>query len=234
LDEGSIKKAMMRRDYILNAIEEFAAVLAKIIGFTNAAEWENASATAAEAFQRLIGVDADEALRLSDTELFARLIEGEPTHVAESKFFMLASLFKATGDVLAGQDRMEEGRQYYLKGLDMLLDSLDRTAIGERPDFVPAVEALVLSLRDAPLPAKTQVMLMRHYERAGEFAKAQDALLTVAETEPPGAELLEFGSSFYQRLLNQSDDALAAGNLSRTEVEAGLAGFRARMAVPRN
>jgi hypothetical protein len=220
---------MLRRDYILNAIEEFAAVLAKILGFSNEAEWQNASAAAAQEFQRLIGVDADEALRLSEAELFARLIDGEPTHLAEKKLFMLATLFKATGDVVAGQGRIDESRQHYLKGLDLLLDAMDRTAIGERPDFVPTVEAFFISLGDAPLPAKTKVMLMRHHEQAGELARAQEALFAIAETEPPGAELLEFGESFYQRLLHRNDAVLLAGNLTRAEVEAGLAGFRAKM-----
>jgi hypothetical protein len=225
---------MIRRDYILNATEEFAAVLAKILGFTKQADWQSASAAAAREFQRLAGVDALQALQLSDTELFARLIQGGPTHVAENKVFMLAMLFKATGDVMAGQGRTEESRQHYLKGLHLLLDTLDRTAIGERPDFVPTVEAFLTGLGDSPLPAKTNAMLMRHHERAGEFAKAEDALFAIAAAEPPGAELLEFGAAFYERLLSRSDAALIAGNLSRAEAQAGLADFRAKMKVPRN
>jgi hypothetical protein len=225
---------MLRRDYILNAIEEFAAVLAKILGFTKEAEWQNASVTATQAFQRLIGVDADQALRMSDTELFALLIKGEPTHVADSKTLMLATLFKATGDVMAGQGRTGESRQHYLKGLDLLLDALDRTAIGERPDFVPTVEAFCISLRDSPLPAKTNVMLMHHHERAGEFAKAEDALFAIVASEPACGELLEFGEAFYKRLLSRSDAALIAGNLSCAEAQAGLADFRAKMKARRN
>ena len=67
---------MIRRDYIIEQIEQFAAVLAKILGFTKKEEWQNASATATGEFQRLIGMDAAQALRISDTELFARLIQG--------------------------------------------------------------------------------------------------------------------------------------------------------------
>src|SRR5208282_6391482 len=120
---------MIRRDYILNAIEEFAAVLAKILGFTKEAQWQSASAAATQEFQRLAGVDALQALGMSETELFARLIQGGPTHVAESKAFMVAMLFKATGDIMAGQGRTAESRRHYLKGLHLLLDTLDRTAI---------------------------------------------------------------------------------------------------------
>jgi hypothetical protein len=225
---------MIRRDYILNAIEEFAAVLAKILGFTKEADWQSASAAATREFQRLAGMDALQALQMSDTELFARLIQGGPTHVAENKVFMLAALFKATGDIMAGQGRTEESRQHYLKGLHLLLDTLDRTAIGGRPDFAPAVEAFLTGLSDSPLPTKTNALLMRHYERAGEFAKAEDALFAIAAAEPPGAELLEFGAAFYERLLSRSDAVLIAGNLSRAEAQAGRADFHAKMKVPRN
>jgi hypothetical protein len=220
---------MIRRDYILNAIEEFAAGLAKILGFTKEAEWQGASVASAQEFQKLIGVNAGKALRLSETELFARLIEGEPTHFAEVKLLMLATLFKANGDVLTGEGRSEEGREHYLKGLDLLLDAMNRTAIGERPDFVPRVEAFLSNLSDAPLPTRTKVALMRHYEQSGDLARAQQALFAIAEAEPPGAELLEFGTAFYQRLLDRSDNALAAGNLSRAEAEAGWVRFQAEL-----
>lgn len=225
---------MIRRDYILDQIQQFTSILAKILGLTKKAEWQNASAEATQEFQRLIGVDAYQALRMSDTELFARLIQGEPTHIVASKAFMLATLFKAAGDVIAGQGRTEESRQHYMKGLHLLLDTLDLHPIDERPDFVPAVEAFLINLGEPILPTKTNVMLMHHYERVGEFAKAEDALFAIAEVEPPSAELLEFGAVFYQRLLSQGDTALIAGNLPRMEAQAGLADFRAKMKVLRN
>lgn len=217
---------MLRRDYILNQIEEIAAFLAKILGFSKKEDWQNAFATADEAFQYLVGVDVAQALAMSETELFARLIENEPTHRAENKIFALASLFQAAGEVMAGQDRAEESRQHYLKGLKILLDASGRTDIGQRPDFGPAIETFCLALQESPLPAKTQVLLMRHYEQAGELAKAEDALFALAETTEPSGEFFEFGESFYRRLKNMGDDALIAGNFSRPEVEAGLASFR--------
>lgn len=220
---------MLRRDYILVAIEEFAEVLARILGFTKEQQWQAAAATAGQECERLVGVDLEKAVQMTDAELFARLIEGEATHMADTKVFMLATLFKTTGDARAGERRVEESRQYYLKAMDLLLDALDRTALDQRPDFAPTIETLFVGLGDAPLPAKTHALLMRHYERMGEFGKAEDALFAIAELEPPGEELLKFGTDFYDRLSKHSDAALADGNLTRAEAEAGLAEFRARM-----
>jgi len=213
---------MIRRDYILRRIEQFVAMLAKIAGLAKDEQWQEASLSVAGEFQRLTGVDGPEVLRMSETELLARLIQGEPTLLVESKAFMLATLLKTSGDLSAGQGRLEESRVYYLKGLQLLLDTFGRNEITERPDFVPAVEAFLAGLRDAPLPLPTNAMLMRHYERISEFAKAEDVLFAMVESAPSSAELLDFGAVFYRRLLELKDDTLAAGDLPRAEVQAGL------------
>ncbi len=219
---------MIRRDYLLRQVEQFVATLAKIAGLAKNEQWQAASASVTGEIQRLTGVDGPEVLRMSETELLARLIQGEPTLLVESKAFMLATLLKASGDLLAGQGRLNESREYYLKGLQLLLDTFGRNEITERPDFVPTVEAFLTGLRDAPLPLPTNAMLMRHYERIGEFARAEDALFGLLDAEPANVELLDFGAAFYRRLLALSDDALAAGNLPRAEVQAGLVELDAR------
>ena len=221
---------MIRRDYILRHIEEFVATLAKIAGLAKDEQWQEASSSVAGEFQRLAGVDGPEVLRLSETELLARLIQGEPSQTVETKAFMLATLLKVNGDLLAGQGQLEESRQFYLKGLHLLFDTFGRNEITERPDFVPAVEAFLTGLRDAPLPLPTGAMLMRHYEQTGKFDKAEDALFGLLDAEPASAELLDFGAVFYRRLLGLSDDALAAGNLPRAEAQAGLAELEQRKA----
>jgi hypothetical protein len=213
---------MIRRDYILRQVEQFVAMLAKIAGLAKNEQWQEASSSVVGEIQRLTGVAGPEVLKLSETELLARLIQGEPTLLVESKAFMLATLLKTSGDLSAGQGRLEESREYYLKGLQLLLDTFGRNEVTERPDFVPTVEAFLTGLRDAPLPLPTGVLLMRHYERIGEFAKAEDVLFGMLDLEPASVELLEFGAAFYRRLLELKDDVLGAGNLPRAEVQTGL------------
>jgi len=213
---------MIRRDYILRHIEQFVAMLAKIAGLAKNEQWQEASSSITGEFQRLTGADGPEALKMSETELLARLIQGEPSQAVETKAFMLATLLKTNGDLSAGQGRLAESREYYLKGLQLLLDTFGRNEITERPDFVPAVEAFLTGLRDAPLPMPIGAMLLRHYEQTGEFDKAEDTLFGLLDAGPAGVELLDFGTGFYRRLLGLSDDALAAGNLPRAEVQAGL------------
>jgi hypothetical protein len=81
------------------------------------------------------------------------------------------------------------------------------------------------------LPMATNALLMEHYERTGQFAKAEDSLFAILDAGPDNAAALEFGISFYDRLLRQSDMQLADGNLPRNEVEAGRSELRERIAA---
>src|SRR5437870_1741629 len=167
---------MIRRDYILRMIEEFIQALARIKSLKKSQQWHDATGSMDEEFKKLVGTDAQGAAQLNETELLARLIQGEPTLAVREKTLMLAALLKEASDLATEQRRDSESRVCYLKGLHLLLDTLARGEIFEFPEFVPRVEAFVAALRDSSLPLQTQALLMQHYERTGEFAKAEDAL----------------------------------------------------------
>jgi hypothetical protein len=221
---------VIRRDYILRMIEEFVQALARINELKQNRRWQEAAGVVDEEFQRLIGTGADAVARLTETELLANLIRGEPTQAVHDKTLMLTALLKEAGDVAATQERAEESRSCYLKGLRLLLETLAREEVTDCPAFVPRVEMFAAALRGSPLPLETQALLMQHYERSGQFAKAEDALFAMLEAEPGKAGLVAFGVVFYERLQGQSDAALATGNLPRPELETGLAELRKRLA----
>jgi hypothetical protein len=213
---------MIRRDYILRMIEECIRALARINSLKQGQRWNEASEELDAEFKKLIGDGAQAVARLSETELLARLMRDGPTHALREKTLILTTLLKEAGDVATEEDRTEEGRACYLKALHLLLDTLARGEVFECPEFVPKVEMLRESLATASLPARTHALLMQHYERAGEFAKAEDALFAMLDAESGNDAIVEFGVTFYQRLLARSDAALNEGNLPRAEVEEGL------------
>jgi hypothetical protein len=222
---------MIRRDYILRMLEEFCEALSRIRALKTHRRWQEAAGTLEEQFQRLIGMDAGAAARLTDTELLALLIRGEPTLAVPEKTLLLSTLLREAGDVAAAQDRPEESRACYSKGLHLLLETLGRSEMFECPDFVPRVEVFTAALSDAPLPPPTLVLLMRHYERSGVFARAEDALFALLEADPSNPGIVQFGISFYERLQSQSEASLAVGNLPRSEVDAGLVELRGRQTL---
>src|SRR5215475_11287557 len=146
---------MIRRDYILRMIEEFFQALSKIKSFKNAQQWREAVASVDEEFRRLLGSDAVAVSQLSETELLARVVQGEPTLAVREKILIVATLLKEAGDVLTGQGRTAEAQISYLKGLHLLLDTLGRGEVFECPQFVPKVEEFMIALRDSELPIET-------------------------------------------------------------------------------
>jgi hypothetical protein len=214
---------MIRRDYILRMLAEFFEVLSRMRSLKNEQRWNDATLLAEKEFQRLIGVDAQAAVHLSETDLLARLIRSESTLAVREKTLILSTLLKEAGDLAAGRNEPDASRGFYLKGLDLLLGVLAHEQITDFPEFVPRVDGFLGVLGDDPLPLSTLVMLMQYFEQAAEFGRAEDILFDMLALQPENPELRNFGIAFYRRLQSQSDDALVGGNLPRSEIEAGLA-----------
>ena len=219
---------MIRRDYILRMIEELRRVLAGIVALKQGRRWQEVEGTLDEQFKRFVGGGASEAVAFSETELSARLMQGETTQFVRDKARFLTALFREAGDAAVAQDRTDEGHALYLKGLHLLLGMQDSGEPSDHPDFVPSIEVFTAALADAPIPARTQALLMRHYERRGEFGKAEDALFGLLDATPATHEVVDFGLAFYERLRGQRDAALTDGNLPRSELEAGVAELQRR------
>jgi hypothetical protein len=213
---------MIRRDYILRMIEEFFRALSRVRALKQERRLAEAGAELDQEFVRLIKSGAKEVSSLSETELLARLIQGEPTQAVRDKTLMLTTLLKEAGDLAAAEDRTEEARTCYLKGLHLLLET-SRGEVFDLPEFVPTIEMFAVALADYPLPLETQARLMQHYETTGEFSKAEDLLFAMLESDSGNDRLLDFALAFYTRMQAQSDAALEAGNLPRAEVVSGLA-----------
>jgi tetratricopeptide (TPR) repeat protein len=212
---------MIRRDYFLRMIEEFAQALARIRSLKRGQRWREASTNLDAEFERLLGEGAQAVARRSESELLSRLMQDGPTHLVRDKTFMLTTLLKEAGDVAAAEERVDESRECHLKALHLLLDVLARGEVFDCPEFVPKVEMLKEALQGSPLPQRTHAMLMQHHERTGEYAKAENALFAMLDAEPDNGDIVEFGLAFYNRMLAQSDMALTEGALPRAEVEEG-------------
>jgi hypothetical protein len=223
---------MIRRDYILRMIEECIRALMRMNSLKEERRWGEASGVLDEEFQRLLGCDAKTASRLSESELLARLMQDGPTQALRDKTLILTTLLKEAGEVAAAENRADESGDFYVKALHLLLEVLAQGEVFECPEFVPKIEMLLAALESTDLPVRTYAMLMQHYERTGEFAKAEDALFSILDGEAGNAAIAEFGRAFYQRLLAQNDATLLAANLPRAEVEAGLKDLESRLRTP--
>jgi hypothetical protein len=216
---------MLRRDYILRMIEEFVRVLARIKMLKREGRVDEAQEAVKESFQTLLGMEGFAALQLSETELLATLLKRESYQAIREKSFLLVRFFMENGELSAARGQSDLARAYYLKGLRFLLHTLRQGDPFELPEFAPKVDELLHALETEPLPLQVQGQLMEYYERTGQFAKAEDALYSIANVDPTNPALREFGLAFYSRLRSFTDEQLLAGNFSREEIATGLAEF---------
>src|SRR5512136_2647338 len=104
---------MIRRDYILRMIQDFFGILSRIKSLKQGQHWREATGELDEALMKLAGSGPETVARLSDTELLARLIQGEPSQVVHVKTLILSALLKEAGDLAADRDRTAEARACY-------------------------------------------------------------------------------------------------------------------------
>jgi hypothetical protein len=219
---------MIRRDFIVRMIEEMGRALAQIRALRKGGRADAAWQMVDAECEKLAAMGVTGILRISDTELLARVSEGQFAQTMHLRTLAVVSLLREAAEIASGQDRTKEAREIYLKALHLLLGVLSQDDPAGFPEFVPGVEVIVTALQDQPLPVETQAMLMRHYEGTGQFAKAEDALYSILDAAGAEPEVIPFGRAFYERILRRSDSSLAEGNLPRSEAEQGLKEFNTR------
>src|SRR5882672_10130119 len=137
---GRQEYIMIRRDYILRMIEEFFQALSRIKSLKGAQQWREANAGIDEEFQRLMGMDAQAVAQLSETELLAHIVRGEPTLAVREKTLILATLLKEAGDVLTEQGREDDGQTRHLERMHKEHGTERQGEVYHTPQLVPKEE----------------------------------------------------------------------------------------------
>ena len=221
---------MIRQDYIVRAIEQFAAMIAKVAGLIDKGDLRSAQDSIDRVAQRFLELEPGELTRVSEAELLKRTLRDTPPALVGDKVWMLISALEQTGVVAAARGDGERKRAslHSALGLMFWLGEFERNT--PTPGFAPKLENLLFALGDEPLPLNVSLQLMRHYEMMGAFGKAEDVLHALHDSQAGIEFLPRLGEDFYQRLLAKPDSLLAEGNLPRDEVETGLEDWRRAIA----
>ncbi|MEI6807623.1 MAG: DUF6483 family protein [bacterium] len=217
---------MIREDYILRLVRKYAQMVARIVGQNHAREYRNALQTIDQASMQLLSLNIGSVIRLSPGQLLAILLDGHDPAECRARCTLLVTLLQQAGIAHAAENRPAESRVAYLQALHILLEVLPRRDGVVLPEFAPAIEDLVSVAREKGLPAETQTALMLYYEQTGQYARAEDCLYAMLEDEPENPGIVDMGIELYERLQQQDDAVLSAGNLPRDEVNDGLIEMR--------
>ncbi len=223
---------MLYEDYIMRQIHLLVQVLLRLVRLRRAGQYEQARAEVDQSLVQLFGVDSEALATLSEEALLDLLTMGESGAIARDRCIVGAALLRETAAAYTAQGQPEQGAEFYLRALYLLLSALLSDERFRPPAYAPSVDELVAALEGYILPPGTSLRLARYYERSGAFAQAEDVLLDMLDDNESNAELLAEGIAFYERLRRHSDVALDAGGLARDEVESGLAELQSKGESP--
>ena len=214
----------------MRQIQQFFRALAKILSRQGDTQQEAALALIDHALKGSFGLTAEQAGRLSTSQLLNMLeLQGGEEADLRMKCAFFAAVLKEQARVCAASDSEEQAFDFLVKALELRLRAGPEEEDQEWLEFAPSVEELVEATSDYELPAETKAALLQYYEEAGAFASAEDVLLDWVDDGSEDRALLEFALAFYERLSALSDEQLCAGGLPRDEVEAGEAALRERL-----
>lgn len=219
---------MKREDYLMRLLEEFGRrmgqLLANVADMARGGHSLEAHASLEDGVAQLVGLSTTGVLQLPD-DVLLQVLRADATAFWPERGAYLAVLLRADGQLYDAEGHEEQAVARYLKALMVMLMVVDQeqSAISEDD-----VEQMLNWLYEYQLPGPISAALMAYHERHGRFAAAEDVLFDWLESETAVTDLnavnpVEVGVAFYNRLLQKEDAELAAGNLPREEVEAGLA-----------
>lgn len=217
---------MFQRDYILRMIEQISQVMARLLMLKTMEERQEALFQLEEFYGKLMLPPVRLLLRMRDQELLSLIsVNGQPDL---DRAMGLGLLLKEEGRLYESMERYEESGVRFNKSLFLFLEAFRRGAAGM--DCRAAIEELRSLLRPFRIPGETLAKLVEHYEAAGNYAAAEDALFEWLEAEDASQGQEQLGEGFYSRLLALPDEALEGGGLPRDEVYQGRLDMRRRLA----
>jgi len=216
---------MFKDDYIARIIRQATEALLYAIGLKKAGHYPDAMQAIDQALEQLLGLDADLVRQLSDEALLNLLTMQEQLDL--ERLELVADFFKEEGDIHAAENKPVETQKSYLRALNYYLEvGLDDEVQGPAPELAQKIENLANKLDVGGLPDDTLWASFCYYELAGNYARADASLSSLAGRAEVRAEILPELIAFYERLLDKPVDELALSQLTKTQVREKLAQAR--------
>jgi tetratricopeptide (TPR) repeat protein len=216
----------VQTDWLVQQLSQFARVLAVILGLKERKKYRESLEIIEEALNTLLDLNLEKLQDLPSAELFRRLTFTETAMVGREKVMFVAALLDDAGDIHAAQGQTETGAAFYARALQLMFELTATDDNVSLPNYALAVDELLAKVDPETLPLEARIATMFYLEKTGAYAKAENTLFAMldAVTGDPDttADVVAVGDMFYERIRQQSDAVLIAGNLARDEITVGL------------
>jgi hypothetical protein len=207
---------MFTEDYILRMIRMASMVMARILGFKRAGQYDRAFQEIDQALEQLLGLPHNLIYAMDDDSLLDLFVTQEQLDI--DRLWLVADLFKENGEMWAQKGNPAESRLHYQRAMTLYLEG----ALHGGSEYLPEPQEKItgicelLGLNDLAL--KTLDNLFYYFEQVGDYARSELALDRLMKDPAFRDEFQEERGAFYGRLLEKSDEELARGGVTRVDV----------------
>jgi len=207
---------MIRDDYIMRMVKQFTRAVTKILRLKESHQYNAVLKTVDETFQELFGLNSEVFDSLS-TESIIELLKLEHSEIMQ-KCFWIAELIKEEAEIYESQKDSRISESKYLKSLELYLEGITYGDNSIVYDYFAKIKEIIDRFEQSEIPNRTKYKLLRYYEKIENYSKVEDLLFELLELEEDKRDLIEYGISFYNRLMTKSDKELIDENLPRDKV----------------
>ena len=209
---------MIRNDYIMRQIEMLGAFVRKLLKRIENNELEGAETDADAASRQFVGVPLV-------------VLENQPPDGFEAMLSMAgqfdymrglaaATLLEMRGKVARADGDERTAFRLWTNSASLLILCHDSPDEEVREMSATRLDNVVTALQEYEIPEFLHRLLTCHYEKLGDYARAEDHLFQAAAANQP--DVFEWASDFYSRLESRTDQQLSAGNFTRDEIAESL------------
>jgi len=213
----------MQQDYVLRMIQQLGVFMRRVVGLREEGKTEEALQATSDAYGTMGGLNSSLVHALSEDDLI-HLLRARGA-MDSDRCLALAEILREEANIYEDLGQPEQSLPRYLKSLRLHLEAFPDPDDAPGNVSMDAIESLLEVIPASALSGQTFDRLMGFLTDAGAYAIAEDVLLERRDALPEDEELLGIGEEFYRSVLDQPDDGIEAGGLTREEAEEGLASF---------
>lgn len=211
---------MSQKDYILRIAQELGSALAQVLYNRQIKDYTAAHRLIDAQSQQIFGMGIGFMRSVPEETLLSMLTSFDTLDT--EKCWVLAILLKAEGDIYEDQGNASESYYSYIRSLNLFLEVLLLGTSSGDKNIIPEIDDLLSRLSDYDLPIRTRLLLFRYFDHAHKYARAENLLFEMLETNGSNEDILAYGISFYRQISMKSDAALRADNFSKEKAIKGL------------
>jgi tetratricopeptide (TPR) repeat protein len=207
---------MVRTDYIIRIIEQFAAFLWAIIFNKKAQNYDLALEKIEEAYNGLLHLNANELKKLSADEIIKNNTYKDV--LDKDNIEIISNLLFEEADIIERKNGLNiESFEYYKKSIELFFVLVNKNAT---KDFHKNIDEIITKLVNYEIDSEIEYEIYKYYAKRNLYGKAEDTLYQLLENNYPNIK--DEIKMFYKKLLERDDSDLEKGNLPRNEIIDGI------------